>query len=192
MSAAATLIQDLRAHGVELQADGDRLRFRPASAVTPDLRERLAAMKPDVLAALERLDLRRELADIIRESRRGGDPNRAADALEQFRERASIMQFDAGLDRHEAERCALADVLPGLRRVSVEADPMPGESAEPDPLAGLVNPGWTPTGWRDRLRQLADACEAVRPDLAGEHRANANRIDAVLGRASGSRAEVTT
>lgn len=117
---------------------------------------------------------RRELAGIVREARRQGDRDRAADALEGFRERAGIMQFDGGLTRHEAERQALGDVLARLRRASVAAD------IRPDPLAGLVNPGWTARAWRDRLRQLADRCATVRPDLAAVHRERANRIDEIL------------
>ena len=35
---AAALVADLRARGVELVPAGDRLRFRPASAVPPESR----------------------------------------------------------------------------------------------------------------------------------------------------------
>ncbi len=35
---------------------------------------------------------------------------------------------------------------------------------------GYVNRGWTPQAWADRLRQLADRCEAVHPALAAQHR----------------------
>jgi hypothetical protein len=35
---------------------------------------------------------------------------------------------------------------------------------------GYVNPGWTGRTWADRLRQLADRCEALRPDLAAQYR----------------------
>src|SRR6185503_10643717 len=38
--------------GVELVPVGDRLRFRPASAVPPELRERLRVHKAEVLALL--------------------------------------------------------------------------------------------------------------------------------------------
>ena len=174
MSAAAVLIQDLRTRGVELCADGDRLRFRPASAVTPDLRERLAALKPDILAALERDRLRRELAGILREARRDGDGDRATDALEAYRERASIMQFDGGLDRLESERCALADVLPRLRPMRPAPVHHAGHAGR---LAGVPD-GWGAAAWIARLRQLADTCQAVRPDLACEHRAEADRLAA--------------
>jgi len=38
---AADLLTDLAKRGIELVARGDRLRYRPRSALTPDLAERL-------------------------------------------------------------------------------------------------------------------------------------------------------
>jgi len=98
---AATLLTELVRHGIELQPRGDRLRYRPRSALTPELARRVKAYKPALLA---------------------------------------ILRPD-----HEwslAERVAL----------------------------GYVNPGWTPAAWADRLGQLADRCEALRPELAAQYR----------------------
>jgi len=74
---AAELLLDLGRLGILLEADGERLRFHPRSALTPDLLDLLKAHKADLLAAIER-----------------------------FEERAAIREFDAGLSRHEAERLA--------------------------------------------------------------------------------------
>lgn len=49
---AVALVSALRARGVELVAAGDRVRFRPASAVTSDERAALRRFKPEVLALL--------------------------------------------------------------------------------------------------------------------------------------------
>ena len=49
---AAELLMDLGLLGIRLQADGDRLRYHPRSALTPDLLARLKAHKADVLALL--------------------------------------------------------------------------------------------------------------------------------------------
>jgi len=49
---AAALIAQLRARGVELIPAGDRIRFRPASSVPPDLVELLRAHTAEVLALL--------------------------------------------------------------------------------------------------------------------------------------------
>jgi hypothetical protein len=59
-SAVDMLLAELAGRGIQLQAHGDRLRFRPQAAMTPDLLARLTTHKPTVLAVLtdlaERLD----------------------------------------------------------------------------------------------------------------------------------------
>ncbi len=89
MSAAHALFAELRNRGVALRVVGDRLRYRPASAVRPGLRERMAACKVELVALVE-----------------------------QFEERAAIREFDGGLTRAEAERLALQDVLGTTRAAS--------------------------------------------------------------------------
>jgi TubC N-terminal docking domain len=49
---AAELLADLDRLGIRLEADGDRLRYHPRSALTPELLDRLKAGKADVLAIL--------------------------------------------------------------------------------------------------------------------------------------------
>ena len=52
MSAQA-LLDDLQARGVRISANGDRLRIiAPPGTVTPELREQLAANKPQLIDAL--------------------------------------------------------------------------------------------------------------------------------------------
>ena len=51
---ALELVAELRRRGVTLEARGDRLRFKPASAVPPALREALKANKRAVLDELRR------------------------------------------------------------------------------------------------------------------------------------------
>jgi hypothetical protein len=51
----ALLVETLRARGVVLRAVGDRLRVRPATAVTPDELEALRQFKPEVMALLARV-----------------------------------------------------------------------------------------------------------------------------------------
>ena len=52
MNTAADLLAELTELGIELVASGDRLRYRPRSAVTPDLVERLRIHKAELLAIL--------------------------------------------------------------------------------------------------------------------------------------------
>ena len=51
------LLVELARRGIELRAVGDRLRYRPRSAMTPDLADRLAAHRGDLLAILAAADL---------------------------------------------------------------------------------------------------------------------------------------
>jgi hypothetical protein len=48
----AHLLADVARLGITLEARGDRLRYRPRSAVTPELVERLTAHKAELLAML--------------------------------------------------------------------------------------------------------------------------------------------
>ena len=77
MSAALAILVELRERGVSLRVVGDRLRYRPSSAVPSELRERMASCKEELLALVE-----------------------------QVEERAAIIEHDAGLPRAEAERQA--------------------------------------------------------------------------------------
>ena len=46
------VLAELRSRGIEVRAVGDRLLYRPATALTPKLRERLLAVKSALLAEL--------------------------------------------------------------------------------------------------------------------------------------------
>ena len=46
------LMFDLRERGIQLEAHGDRLRYSPKAAMTPELAERVKAHKPTLLAIL--------------------------------------------------------------------------------------------------------------------------------------------
>ena len=72
MSAKA-LLEELRGRGVELVMEGERLRYRPTSSVTPELLDRLKENKPSLLKLLEwerhKLDQARRLGCVVRWSR---------------------------------------------------------------------------------------------------------------------------
>ena len=50
----AQLITDLTRLGIHIEAHGDRLRYAPRSAVTPDLTDRMKTHKDELLAILRR------------------------------------------------------------------------------------------------------------------------------------------
>lgn len=62
---ASELRAELARRGIRLDAYGDRLRYAPRSAVTPELAERIKVHKTELLAAL-RGDFRAESTDPVR------------------------------------------------------------------------------------------------------------------------------
>jgi hypothetical protein len=102
------LLADLAARDIELQAHGDRLRFRPRSAVTPDLAERLTRHKAQLLAILQGANGPAAAAEaIMRRVRAGGDGDLAEALAEAWGERLSIGTADGGLTLAEAAAVAL-------------------------------------------------------------------------------------
>jgi hypothetical protein len=84
---ARELLFHLDSLGISVIVDGGRLLVRPGSVLTEAHRQALRDAKKEILALL---------ADL-------GDIN----CLEEFEERAAIMQYDGGLSRSEAEAAAL-------------------------------------------------------------------------------------
>jgi hypothetical protein len=102
------LLIDLVARGIELQANGDRLRFRPRKAVTPDLVERLKRHKAQLLAILQAVaNPAAEAEAIMRHVRACGDDDLAEAMAEAWEERLAICTVDGGLTLAEAEAVAL-------------------------------------------------------------------------------------
>lgn len=103
---ALELLEDLKKRGVDLEPEGDSLRYRgPAGALTPSLRQALATHKAEVLSHLRgEVDLPAHVGDWPEEW------------LEVYIERAAIAEFDGGLSRAEAERRAEELVREAHRR----------------------------------------------------------------------------
>jgi hypothetical protein len=96
---AAELLIELNRRGIRLEADGDRLRYHPRSAVTPDLEARLKYQKPSLLAALR------------------GEPG----ALVRLLDAAELWQ--AALDRLKDDLDFDADEMAALRTANVQWAP---------------------------------------------------------------------
>jgi hypothetical protein len=124
-AAAQALLAELRRLGVEVVATGDRLRFKPPSGVTPELRERMREHKGALL------DLVRNAPTSPPEP----SPRRAAGELEAVRNRLSALlqgrlwkdsagwwPKDTGLSPSHAERVANA----AMETAPATALPEPG------------------------------------------------------------------
>ncbi len=143
---AAALLIELTRRGIELQAHGDRLRYRPRSVLTPELAERVRAHKAALLALL----------------RHGRPPQPPQNG--QKRPTAAATPRAGKIDRPNTPACE--------KPCDARHELSLAERVE----SGYVNPGWTPRAWADRLRQLADRCQATRPDLAVTYRAWAKNV----------------
>src|SRR5262245_46104787 len=53
MTSAAAVLKDLRARGVRIRREGDRLKLAPPEKVTPDLIERVRAVRGDLLKLVQ-------------------------------------------------------------------------------------------------------------------------------------------
>lgn len=100
------LLAELGRRGIEMRADGDRLQFRPAAALTPDLSARVKEHKPALLAIL---------ADDPGEIVPDDLPHKWR---EMYEERAAIRHFDGGQALEHAEAEALRETLAAMRRLA--------------------------------------------------------------------------
>ena len=176
----AALLAELTALGIELQARGERLRFRPQSAMTAELVARVQVHKPGLLAMLA--DTKTPAGDAATPGFGSG----VGDVLTatSYTADEARMLADAPADMRGVVE-SIERMFPGAELVSVQraapepppvdaaAWPMAGDAeALPAGVADLVRErdGWTPATWRGRLLYLADAYAALHPDRAAELR----------------------
>ena len=105
----AQLMTYLTRLGIRIEAHGDRLRYSPRSAVTPDLANRMKAHKGELLAILRH------------------DPKAPAIDLTD-----ATQVWQAALDRLEGDPLFPPDVMEGLRATDARwaNDPKAGETGE--------------------------------------------------------------
>ncbi|GIW96963.1 MAG: hypothetical protein KatS3mg111_0296 [Pirellulaceae bacterium] len=132
---AAGLLTELRKRGVKLVPVGDRLRFAPKDALTPDLVEALRAHKAEMLA-------------LLAGGQAADDPQvlTPADNVDAPAGEALAKNLDAPAD--EADSAELADAP------ACGTDP-----ADIEPIEGIICP-WCQRG--DRLRAEADGWRCKR------------------------------
>jgi hypothetical protein len=110
-SAVELLLAELAGRGIQLQAHGDRLRFRPQAAMTPDLAEQLKRHKAELLAVLHAATgAAAEAKALTWRARAGGDEDLAERLAEAWEERLSIITAD-NVPLAEAEEIALKQLV---------------------------------------------------------------------------------
>lgn len=133
---AADLVTDLAQLGICIEAHGDRLRYSPRSAVTPDLADRMKAHKGELLAILRR-DLNAPVIDLT--------------------DAAAVWQ--AALDLLEGDPLFLPDAMEALRAADPRWDEPDADNAQvaievidpPDPCPKCG----TLELWQSLVRKLA-------------------------------------
>lgn len=135
---ATQLLADLSWHGIELVAHGDRLRYRPRLAVTPDLAERLRTHKPELLAIL-RPPAVPDAPTVA------GDPENRPEATPEPEKPDAMVVWQRTLDRLKGDPLFPTDLMESLRTADVRWAPEdsnhgPGGDLPPRPLGPDASP----------------------------------------------------
>jgi hypothetical protein len=194
------ILSGLAARGVRISAVGDRLRVEaPSGVLTEELRQILADRKPELLkvlreptsqppVALTPETLPREWKPVYEEliathecQWRQHREHAEARALTQVTamvkggdgpttDTTSPQSLIRAPGDYEEADIAVLEWLEGLREAVVlrPTDRVPRNSDSPE--------GWAADSWRERLQQLAEACESVSPFRAAELRGMAEEL----------------
>ncbi len=107
------LLRHARDTGLDVQAEGDRLRIRGPKRLEP-LALELLRHKAELLAILWDHDhWARQAAGLLSTV---AVPDRRADLRELFEHRAAVCEFDGGQTREDAERIAFSELQAALHR----------------------------------------------------------------------------
>ncbi len=170
------LLAGLAELGIQLQVQGQRLRYQPLAAMTADLAERSKAHKGELLTMLGGADGRPVIvarlfaARLLGDARGAGELDLAVALRNAWRERMAICEIDGGLTQRHAEQVAASNLKEVLARWQVSAriendeqdhchNPKSREGQRQDPIPTLQG-----------KRRVAGA--AISPD---ERRAGAER-----------------
>jgi len=174
MLAAQDLLAQLSGIGVEIEAHGDRLRYRPRSAMTPDLLAAVKSCKPELLEILATNSLLPEGL--------GGSGSRSTGAASVSR--ANCTTGSNKVDREFDRFFSVAIPTPdgnGLYDPSVPgaAQVCSLHGYKPEHPVDGVPSGWSLDGWRKYLLDLATSCEPLHPEKAAEYRCKAEVLEGV-------------
>lgn len=116
-AAASSLLAELNHLGVELVAEGERLRYRPRQVITADMATRMKAHKAELLALLAQTAPARSSVTFDDAVDVSSPADLPMDWRIEFEERAAILEYDGGLSRDEADEQALHEIVERLKRI---------------------------------------------------------------------------
>lgn len=159
ITSATELLGDLSDRGIELQAAVGHLRYRPQSAMTQDLIERVRANKAELILFLQGADADRtpahELESAVVSARDPVD-------TEIYRFFGACVTDGNGWRDPATEHSAGICLLRGLR----EERPHPSIPA-----------GWSGDGWIRLLTHMSESCAPLHPGKAAEFMQKAIALD---------------
>ncbi|NOT02350.1 MAG: hypothetical protein HOP29_17220 [Phycisphaerales bacterium] len=124
MNTVTQLLQDLQRRGVTVRAVGDRIGFKPADAVPPELVERMRRHKTELLAMLRGRNRRPPVGPLpvqpsaFTTTPKGFVvPNDLPEPWQEFYlERCGVREFCGNQSREHAEAGALAETLAAMEQ----------------------------------------------------------------------------
>ncbi len=105
MTSANTLLYRSQELGVSLWAEGSSIRYRGQRSAVESLLPEIKSHKSELLAILKPIESPKQSSTQGDES--APDPIDAENILEYAEERAAVLEFDAGMQRAEAEQRAV-------------------------------------------------------------------------------------
>lgn len=171
MAGARDILELLSGMGVEIEANGDCLRYRPQSAITRELAWRLKCHKTALVALLRAPD-----TDNPDDSGSGQVVSSVAEAADSEKSRPSYA------DREWDRFLSVAKPTPtgGLYDpANSTPELLSGFTFEPQTQHPDIPDGWTPKSWRRHLRYMSEACERDHAGRAADFRARAKALEVV-------------
>lgn len=171
MARARDILELLSGMGVEIEANGDRLRYRPQSAMTRELAWLLKCHKTALVALLRAPD-----TDNSDDSGSGQVAGSVSEAAES--ENSTPGYADREWDRF----LSVAKLTPtgGLfDPTNSTPELLSGVTFEPQAQHPDIPDGWTAKSWRHHLRYMSEACERDHARRAADFRARAKALEVV-------------
>jgi hypothetical protein len=136
------VINEVRRRGIALVAHGDKLRYAPRSAVTPELREHLAAHKSEIMAELKTRQGEPVAVYSERVNRSADEPwsdlTAYTDQIPFWQEMLDYLEMPHGDSFGLQEKTRLDVATETLERANQQARQRPGDSMAREALEAAI------------------------------------------------------